>query len=85
MHHFMQTALWACGIAMLPFSGAQFATCEEALEVLDSRHGAPLSELEGGEFQSFSHLAITRPAVISLAHPDWAGVYSAAVSLLRVF
>ena len=75
--------LWACGVAMLPLSRAQFATCEEAVQALDDR--APFSlELEGGEFTSFSLLAVARPALISLAHPDWVGVYSAAVSLISI-
>ena len=35
-----------------------------------------------GSYADFHDLAADRPAVVSIAHPDWIGVLSAAVSLI---
>ena len=63
-------------------SEPSFTTCSEAVALLDANL---LSDTYGsleGSYADFHDLAADRPAVVSIAHPDWIGVLSAAVSII---
>ena len=51
------------------------------MALLDANLSDTYGSLEGS-YADFHDLAADRPAVVSIAHPDWIGVLSAAVSII---